>query len=76
MNEASIENQIISALSHPEAEEGLFLGNFHVLHEEDERPRVQGSEQEILDSLKKLINDGRVVADTRGEDVIFKLCSK
>jgi hypothetical protein len=76
VNDTSVEQQILNALKHPEAEEGLFLGNFHVLHEEDERPRVNASEEEILISLKELMRQGKVVADTKGEDVIFMLPQK
>lgn len=73
MELATLEKQIISALKHPEAEEGLYLGNFSVLHEEDERPRVTASDEEILNVLKILIEQGTVQAKDQGEDIIFLL---
>ena len=76
MELATIEKQILSALKHPEAEEGLYLGNFNVLHEEDERPRVEASEIEILDALKCLIEQGTVLAQDQGESVVFLLGKK
>ncbi len=66
-----IKRQVIEALSHPEAEEGLYLDNLHHLHEEDERTRVQGNELQILDVIKELIDEGKVRADESGESVIF-----
>ena len=37
------------------------------------RPIVEASQLQILDALKKLIEDGQVITDESGEDVIFKL---
>ncbi len=70
-----VRTQVLSALQHPEAEEGLYLENFHHLHEEDERKPVVGSELEILDALKELIAEGKVKADESGEAVVFRLVS-
>ncbi len=47
--------QILAALKHPEAEEGLYFDNFYHLHEEDERPRVSAPQVEILEAIKVLI---------------------
>lgn len=68
-----IKQQIIDALKHPEAEEGLYFRNFYHLHEADERKPVQGSEVEILDALKDLLVDGAVYQDDSGEELIFFL---
>lgn len=65
--------QIITALSHPEAEEGLYFNNFQTLHEEDERIVVEASELEILDALRELIAEGKVVTDESGTEVVFLL---
>jgi hypothetical protein len=70
---ADVREQVITALQHPEAEEGLYLDNFYHLHEEDERARVTATELEILDALKALISEGKVSTDDSGEAVIFKL---
>ena len=68
-----IKEQIIAALSHPEAEEGLYFRNFTNLHEEDERNAVEGDEIEILDALKDLISEERVTIDESGDEVVFFL---
>ena len=68
-----IKELILLALSHPEAEEGLFLENFYHLHEEDQRQRIDASELSILDALKELIAEGKVETDECGENVVFKL---
>lgn len=72
-NRSDIKEQILSALSHPEAEDGLYLDNLQYLHEEDERQRVEGTQVEILDALKELIAEGKVLADDSSEDVVFRL---
>ncbi|MCB0323255.1 MAG: hypothetical protein KDD69_06755, partial [Bdellovibrionales bacterium] len=63
MAASDVRQQVLAALTHPEAEEGLYLDNFFHLHEEDERPRVAASQEEILDALKELIAEGRVETD-------------
>ena len=68
-----IKNQIISALSHPEAEEGLYFRNLFHLHEEDERPAVVAEQVEILEALKELISKDKIKMDESGEEAIFKL---
>ena len=68
-----IKNQIISALSHPEAEEGLYFRNLFHLHEEDERPAVVAEQVEILEALKELISEDKIKMDESGEEAIFKL---
>ncbi len=68
-----VKSQIIKALQHPEAEEGLYFRNLWFLHEEDERPPVVAEEVEILDALRELMDEGKVVMDESGEEVIFQL---
>lgn len=68
-----IKDDIIAALSHVEAEEGLYLNNLQVVHEEEERPLVRGTQLQILDALKELIDEGRVVTNEEGSDIIFML---
>lgn len=63
--------QIISALTHAEAQDGLYFRNLFHLHEEDQRDAVEGEEEEILDALRLLIDQGRVRADESGDEVIF-----
>lgn len=71
-----IKEEILRSLAHQEAEEGLYFRNFLVLHEEDERPAVHGSEIEILDALKQLLHEGQVDMDDSGSEVIFHLHPK
>ena len=70
---SKIKFQILESLSHPEAEEGLYFQNLHQLHEDEERTQVVGSEEEILDALLELIQDGQVAVDDSGERLIFSL---
>lgn len=63
--------QILAALSHPEAEEGLYFQNLYALHEDEERPAVESSQQEILDALKDLIREKKVRVNNEGESPIF-----
>lgn len=69
----NLKKQILEALSHPEAEQGLYLNNLQVVHEDEERLPVAGSDIEILDALKELIESGLVKMDDSGESVIFQL---
>ena len=66
-----IQDQIMQALSHPEADEGLYFRNLYNLHEEDERPAVVGTPEAILKALELLITEGHVAQDTSGEEPIF-----
>jgi predicted house-cleaning noncanonical NTP pyrophosphatase (MazG superfamily) len=68
-----IKDSIMEVLNHPEAEEGLYFRNFYQLHEEDERRIVPGDEVQILEALKELIEEGKVVADETGSEVVFHL---
>lgn len=71
-----VKDQILTALRHPEAEEGLYFRNFYHLHEEDERPAVQADEVVILDALKELVMSGDVVLDESGPEAIFSLARR
>jgi hypothetical protein len=68
-----IKNQIVQALSHPEAEDGLYFNNLIVVHEEEERPIVQGEEGEVRKVLENLILEGVVESSGTGESAIFRL---
>ena len=72
-NLGATKKQIIAALSHPEAQDGLYFRNLYHLHEEDQRDAVEGSQVDILDALKELIEQGKVRMDDSGEEVIFSL---
>lgn len=67
----AIKEQVLKALNHPEAEDGLYFNNLWIEHEDEERPLVEGTQEEILDALKELIAEGKVYTDESGEEVIF-----
>ena len=75
MDSNSIRKQIIAALSHPEAEDGLYFNNLIVVHEEEERPIVEGNEAEIMAVLNKMVQEGLVSASGIGSQQIFTLTS-
>lgn len=64
---------ILEALAHPEASDGLYFRNFAVLHEEDERPAVRGSQVEILEALKLLLTEGQIRINDEEVETIFYL---
>jgi hypothetical protein len=66
-----IKHEILEALSHPEAQDGLYFRNLYHLHEEDQRDAVSGSQVEILDALKELLHEGHIVMSEGGEEAIF-----
>jgi len=71
----TIKRQIIDALSHPEAQDGLYFRNLYYLHEEDQREAVEGTQIEILDALKELMAEDKVTMNDEGEEAIFFLAS-
>jgi hypothetical protein len=75
MKSNSIRKQIIAALSHPEAEDGLYFNNLIVVHEEEERPIVEGNEAEIMAVLNEMVNEGLVSSSGTGSQQIFSLTS-
>jgi hypothetical protein len=73
MSEHSIKEQIVAALSHPEAEDGLYFNNLIVVHEEEERPIVEGDETVILQVLDDMVIDGMVSVSGEGSQRIYML---
>lgn len=69
----AIKEDILEALAHPEAEDGLYLNNLQAVHEEEERKPVRGTQYQILEAMKDLIEEGKVSTDDSGEEVIFML---
>ena len=70
-----IKEEILAALQHPEAEEGLYFHNLRYVFEEEERPVVSGHELDVLEALRQLVVDGQVVTDESGDEVVFFLKS-
>jgi hypothetical protein len=67
---------ILEALAHPEASDGLYFRNFAILHEEDERPAVRGSQIEILEALKLLLTEGQIQINDEEVETIFFLSQR
>jgi hypothetical protein len=73
MADGMIKKQILAALSHPEAEDGLYFNNLIIVHEEEERPIVQGEESAVRAALQELLKDGVIRSAGEGEQEIFSL---
>lgn len=73
MNDNFIKEQIVAALSHPEAEDGLYFNNLIVVHEEEERPIVEGDETVILQVLDDMVIEGIVSVSGEGSQRIYML---
>lgn len=73
MKHAEIKREILAALSHPEAEDGLYFNNLIVVHEEEERPIVQGEEREVREALQELVEAGTIETEGTGQETIYKL---
>ena len=71
-----INEELIAALSHPEAEDGLYFENLVTVHEDEERPAVSGDQIEVLNALQRLIEAGTVTVDDSGEKPIFYLANR
>jgi len=69
----ALKKQIIAALSHPEADEGLYFRNLFMLHEVDERPPVLGTQEDIATALEELVREGRVKMRIEGPETIYEL---
>lgn len=68
-----IKSEILAALRHEEAEDGLYFNNIVVVHEEEERPIVTGTDQDIRTALKELIEQGIVATEMSGSEVIYRI---
>ena len=73
MNSLSVREQVLEALRHEEAEDGLYFRNFCHLHEVDERKPVVASERELMQALEDLVREGKVKVDESGEEPVFLL---
>jgi hypothetical protein len=73
--QALIKKQIIAALSHVEAEEGLYFNNLIVVHEEEERPIVAGDEVDVRKTLAAMITEGSVVCEGSGDTAVYRLAA-
>ena len=69
----SIKTELLDALSHGEAADGLFFCNFKLLHEEDERPYVNGSPKTVASALNELVREGKVYLWEENDRIVFKL---
>ena len=72
-NITEIKQTLIKALTHQEAEDGLYFRNFFNMHEADERPMVKASKDDISKALTELIRENKVKLSNFDDDVIFML---
>ncbi len=72
-SQTSVRKMILAALSHSEAEEGLYFRNFTSLHHEDQRPKVEAPEELVLDELNALIREGKVKVGYDQLEPVFML---
>lgn len=63
----------MAALSHPEAEDGLYFNNLIIVHEEEERPIVEGDETAILQVLDDMVVEGTLAVTGEGSQRIYML---
>ena len=73
MANSTIKAEILAALSHPEAEDGLYFNNLIVVHEEEERPIVHGEESQVFGALEELAREGKILIQGKGDQRIFQL---
>jgi hypothetical protein len=76
MNQSLIRDQIVAALSHPEAEDGLYFNNLIVVHDEEERPIVEGDETAILQVLEDMRSEGLICVSGDGNQRIYALVTQ
>ncbi|MGI6679943.1 MAG: hypothetical protein ACOX3T_00370 [Bdellovibrionota bacterium] len=72
-NLKEVKQTLLKALTHQEAEEGLYFRNFYNMHEADERPMVDASRKEIAQALCELIKEDKIKLSVFDDDVIFLL---
>lgn len=72
-NIKKVKEEILAALNHQEAEDGLYFRNFFNMHEADERQGVHADEKFIIKTLNDLIKEDKVKLDVFDGDVIFLL---
>jgi hypothetical protein len=73
MTSNTIREQILAALRHPEAEDGLYFNNLIVVHEEEERPIVEGHENDIQAVLDSMISEGVLSVVGEGTQRIYAI---
>jgi hypothetical protein len=73
MTPNTIREQILAALKHPEAEDGLYFNNLIVVHEEEERPIVEGEEKDIREVLNSMVTEGILSVVGEGTQTIYAI---
>jgi hypothetical protein len=68
-----IKDEIMAALQHAEAEDGLYFNNLIVVHEDEERPIVSGEEEEVRQALAELTSEGKIKTEKTAESEIYHL---
>lgn len=68
-----IKDEILSALSHPEAQDGLYFWNLGHVSEMDLRPRVRADDDDIYLALLELLRDEEVIMESGENEAVFRL---
>ena len=69
----TIREQILAALKHSEAEDGLYFNNLIVVHEEEERPIVEGAEADVQRVLDAMVEAGELSVVGEGSQKIYSI---
>ena len=69
----TIREQILAALKHSEAEDGLYFNNLIVVHEEEERPIVEGTEMDVQRVLDTMVEEGELSVVGEGSQRIYSI---
>lgn len=69
----NLKEQIITALNHAEAEDGLFFQNFIIVHESEDRQPVTTNDAGLIYALEDLVKDEKVTMAAMDGKVIFQL---
>lgn len=68
-----IKDEILAALSHPEALDGLYFWNLGHVSEMDNRPAVEADDDDIYQALLELIRDEEVIMEYGDNEAVFRL---
>lgn len=66
-----VKSQILAALGHAEAEDGLYFRNLYHLHQVDNRPAVEAELGMIAEALEQLISEGAVHLQQFDDEIVF-----
>ena len=68
---SEVKAQILAALGHAEAEDGLYFRNLYHLHQVDNRPAVEAELGSIAQALEQLIHEKQIHIQQFDDDIVF-----